>query len=93
MKTITIQIGNSDDKLTQKDWHAFCVEVGDAAVHHSEQVHFCGASHNSAPWQNAAWVIEINDEDIEGLKDNLTKIREHYRQDSVTFTTGDTLFI
>ena len=26
-KTIVVQIGNSDDKLTQKRWSAFCREI------------------------------------------------------------------
>lgn len=91
--TITIQIGNTDDKLTQEEWARYVEKVGQAINYKAECVHFFGAPVNYAKWQNAAWVIECKEEDSRYLMGSLIEIREHFRQDSVAWTEGKTLFI
>jgi hypothetical protein len=93
MKTVTIQIGNSDDKLTQKEWSSFCEYIGFEIVRVAAHVHFSGASDTTAPWQNTAWVFEIEPSDIEPLKGRIATVRAEYQQDSVAWTEGDTSFI
>jgi len=43
MKTITIQIGNSDDKLSQASWSEFVERARQLISVHSRVVHFFGA--------------------------------------------------
>ena len=92
MQTITIQIGNSDDKLTQLEWHNYVTAVTDVVRNHTIQTHFFGGSPNWFPWQNTAWVIQVDSESIEPLRDALVTIRKRYDQESIAFTIGKTEF-
>ena len=93
MKTITIQIGNSDDKLTQVEWSEYwsevCGEISDFEI----ETHFSAGSHCHAPWQNHCWVITINESDVQPLCNRLTEVRKRFKQDSIALTVGDTVFI
>ena len=93
MKTVTLQIGNSDDKLTQKEWSRFTQEVGSAVSQFAAQIHFSGSSGTCAPWQNAAWVFAIEPLNDTELKAVVTYLRAEYRQDSAAWTEGETLFV
>ena len=54
MTTITVQIGNSDDKLTQWRWAQFYDETRDAILSAGQALmFFSGASYPTAKWQNA----------------------------------------
>lgn len=93
MKTVTIQIGNSDNKLTQERWSEFCKTV---SVHAAlaGQVHFYGHSPGDARWQNACWVVVLKDDRaVRRLQLNLADIRQMFNQDSIAVTVGATLFI
>ena len=91
--TVTIQIGNTDNKLTQQEWSCY-VEDLDTALNSIPGLnrHFFGGSINWAPWQNACWVIETSlaPGDLESV---LRSIRRKYRQESVAVTYGETQFI
>jgi len=91
--TITIQIGNSDDKLTQREWSAFVISVRGAIAGLATNTHFFGASESFSIWQNAAWVIDCGEESAEILKAKLKEMRHHWRQDSIAWTEGTTEFI
>jgi hypothetical protein len=93
MKTITLQIGNSDDKLTQAHWSKFVFEIGDYISRYAETVHFFGISAGDARWQNAAWVFVCKPEIVEILKENITNTRRAFLQDSVAWTEGETEFV
>jgi hypothetical protein len=93
MKTATLQIGNSDDKLTQKEWSDYVNEISKTLEYRKIAIHFSGGSVNWAQWQNYAWVIALNEEAISELLSQLCLIRKKYRQDSVAWTEGDTEFI
>lgn len=92
MKIITVGIGNSDNKLTQKEWSMFVSEISCAIHIFAKEIHFRGGSSSIEEWQNYAWVFVINNK-IEILKNRITAIREFYRQDSVAWTEGETVFI
>lgn len=92
MTTVTIQIGNSDDKLTQGEWAKYVSEV-DAAVRIGTQVHFFGGSPNWYPWQNACWVIVGDKSVLTDISMELHDIRKKYSQDSIAWTQGETAFI
>ena len=93
MKTVTIQIGNSDDKLTQSEWSQYCDEVRDFVNRIADEVHFEGYAPSDSKWQNAAFVCVISDEQVLKLRGGVSNIRMAYRQDSVAWTEGVTQFI
>jgi hypothetical protein len=93
MKTVTVQIGNSDDKLTQSQWSKFVDKVHTTISTFAQQVHFSAPSHGDAPWQNFCCVFVIYEEHIAPLKAHITDIRKDFSQDSAAWTEGDTAFI
>lgn len=93
MTTCVIQVGNSDDKLTQREWSSFLREIERALLWSKLTIHFSGFSAQDAQWQNACWVIEVSEEDMKWMKDKIAFIRSRYKQDSVAWTTGETEFL
>lgn len=93
MKTITLQVGNSDDKLTQKEWAAFVSEITSTLKDSRVEMHFFACSAGDAPWQNAAWVFEASAATKIEVQINVRRIRRSYRQDSAAWTEGTTTFI
>lgn len=91
--TVTVCIGNSDDKLKQADWGNFVNAIGNLIHRYTEATHFSGSSLPFAAWQNACWVFEVQEEYASELKRCLTEIRKRYLQDSVAWIEGETLFI
>lgn len=91
--TLTIQIGNGDDKLKQREWSKFIGAINRSLHASAAEIHFFGTSHGDVPWQNACWVVEINDPQREALLRELTTIRQQYRQDAVAVTSGVTQFV
>lgn len=90
MKTVTIQIGNSDDKLTQSRWSMFVKELNNIVTVDCGQVHFCGHSAGDAPWQNHCVVAECDD--LGWLQARLAELAGRYDQDSIAMTAGNTVF-
>lgn len=97
MKTITVQIGNSDDKLSQQKWSQYCYIVGETIKLWANEVHFSGGSEASAPWQNKAWVFVLSDDEqdakLSRLKAKLIEYRTDFNQLSIAWTEGETEFI
>lgn len=93
LTTVTIQIGNSDDKLSQSQWAHFCSAVKQQIEAHAFRVHFCGGSEADAPWQNMCWVIEIQPMNTNSLKDVLRNVANSYGQESIAWTSGETIML
>ena len=91
--TIVIQIGNSDNKLSQIDWSCFIHKTHSLIDKYADQVHFEGFSVPTAVWQNACWVFTINAEDSHKLWDAMKLLRAEFQQDSIAWTEGITVFI
>jgi len=91
MKTITVQIGNSDNKLSQKQWHNFVKEVRTFIESRADEVHFFGGSSNWELWQNVTIIFNIKES--ENLKSLISQISKNYLQDAVAWTEGVTEFI
>ncbi len=89
--TLTIMIGNSDDRLTQAQWSEFCQRIDD--VCRGYQKHFAASSDGKQPWQNACWVFDIPADMIDRFKRRIKEIRKIYRQESVAIVHGSTEFI
>lgn len=91
--TITLQIGNSDDKLTQKEWSQFVAAVDNEVNAAARQIHFTGTSAGHSQWQNACWVFELDASCRPALRAALQLHRITFRQDSIAWTEGETTFI
>ena len=96
MKTVTIQIGNTDNKLSQSEWASFCNSVHRAITFHThdivDAIHFSAPSVGWADWQNAAWVFDITDDEGLQLWDRMKVLAGDFRQDSIAWTEGVTVF-
>lgn len=90
--TIVIQIGNSDNKLTQCMWSHYVEYMRAAIANIVYRMHFQGGSCFDAPWQNACWVCEVSDEKIYDLKEAVRECRMRFEQESVAVTVGETEF-
>ena len=90
--TITVLIGNSDNKLSQAEWAEFYAHVDDAVNEHAKSVQFSGASNGAAPWQNACWVAVIDGGDPD-INHRLAVLAQNYRQDSIAVVPGHTYFV
>jgi hypothetical protein len=93
MKTATVIIGNSDNKLTQQEWSQFVGSTFRIVDNFATQVHFSGGPDTASRFQNFAWVVVIDDADLERLKTALKHCREAYRQASAALVVGETQFI
>lgn len=93
LKTVTLCIGNSDDKLTQKQWSEFAAAIEKVLKQMYAEPHFSGFSLPNASWQNACWVFAIHDHKIQDLKNRIGHIRAEFQQDSAAIVVGDTEFV
>lgn len=93
LRTITLQIGNSDDKLPQVKWCDYCTATGELVRKFADRVHFAGYPPGCEAWQNACWVFEIESAAVVGLMDVLIALRKRFNQDSIAWTEGVTAFL
>ena len=88
--TVTVLIGNSDDKLPQARWNLYVQRVRSVLAAIGGQVHFEGFSPSQAPWQNAAFVMESRHEQMGWLRRSLACVAAEFEQDSIAVIEGDT---
>lgn len=93
MITVYISIGNSDDKLSQKDWAEFIASVGDDINKDAVAIHGLWFSQPASPFQNACWCIEVAPEAAQRLRGFLSRAALAYGQDSIAWAVADTEFI
>ena len=91
--TVTLQIGNSDDRLSQASWSKFVIAVHTRVYPNADQLHFFGTAPGDSRYQNACWVFEMTEAKLSELKQDLAPVKEMYHQDSIAITTGKTHFI
>lgn len=93
MHTITIQIGNTDQKLSQKEWAKFTLDLQYIAQTNG-QIHFYGCSPSDSCWQNCC--VVVNPFNITCQLDiikELIELKKKYKQDAIALTTGTTRMI
>ena len=93
MITVYVSIGNSDDKLSQREWSDFTKETYAEVLHCSAQLHGTWASISTDPYQNACYCFEIRENRIPALKRALGKIAARHNQDSIAWAVADTEFV
>lgn len=91
-RTIIVQIGNSDNKLTQEEWSKFVTETRETITKICFEIHFDGGSRYDSQWQNVCFVGTSNIDDLT-IHEHLNILRTKYRQDSIALTIGDTILV
>jgi hypothetical protein len=90
---ICIQIGNTDNRLSQQKWSEFCdrlYELCDDAGF----INFAGGAPTNAPWQNyCICLCTFGTTTQERLLQYVTELRKEFNQDSVAWLQGHTQFI
>ena len=86
-----VSIGNTDNRLTQQEWNTFVQEMG-KIVEEAGKVHFMGGASTWAPWQNVAWIIELQAAPI-AIMSEVSRIREKYNQDSAFVMVSEGMFV
>lgn len=101
-KTIVIQIGNSDDGLSQRDWSLFVQELHAEFRSPAIDFHFFGFSPGAALWQNACLVFNVDAQALgyadfkaylNDLRYILSGLANKWDQDSIALLVGETEFI
>lgn len=91
--THVVSIGNSDDKLSQAEWHNFYHEVYDLVYAYAKSTYFTGTTGPTEIWQSATFVFEPWDGDENLFKSRLSEVLVTYRQDSAALVVGSTEFV
>lgn len=82
---VYLSIGNSDDKLTQHQWHDFCNDVETVLLVAAREMHGNWSSAPRDPWQNACWCFEPWPHLIEEAQQSFRKMAARYGQDSIAW--------
>ncbi len=83
VRTVYVSIGNSDDKLTQREWAFFQVEVSEVIHHVGGRIHGEWASPARSQFQNACWCFDIRIGAIPEFERRMARIARNYRQDAI----------
>ena len=86
--SITIQAGNTDNKLTQQEWSKFVRRISEVLGCYELARHFFGGPETWAYYQNACWVCEVAPSRLDELKLALTSVRQLYQQEAICLITG-----
>lgn len=89
---VTVQIGNSDDKLRQSRWAMFIMDTLNAVADFGG-LHFSGGSRPEAHWQNYCFVVVGLEAKLPKLKNDLRGLAAAYNQDSIAIIVGQTEFV
>lgn len=91
MTDVYISIGNSDDKLSQADWHLFFSHVRILVEQHAEQVYGVWHSLPDAPFQNGCFGFKAADAaKREFIRMRLGELAQQFRQDWIAWVEGET---
>lgn len=91
--TVLVAIGNSDDKLTQREWAHFRACVDSMVRAYARHVHGAWVSPSADPYQNAAWSFQPLAGERDTLREGLGALAAQFRQDSIAWTEGRTEFV
>ncbi len=83
--TVYVSIGNSDDRLSQAAWSAFLSEFQCAMREHAMQIFGEWHSPTGSSYQNACIAAAVPAASVEALRDELSEMRGHYRQDAIAW--------
>lgn len=80
-----VSIDNSDDKLSQGEWHSFCTTLEDVIHNYSTWIYGKWYSASNSIWQNMCISFEI-EEMMNTFKERLGILASRYRQDAIALS-------
>lgn len=86
--TLYLGIGNSDGKLTQREWSKFVKEMDRLIRYVARPLYGWWHSLPDAPWQNATVAFMIDVERLGWLRKEVHELRQEFRQDSVAWAVA-----
>jgi hypothetical protein len=92
LKTVTIQIGNTGDKLSPEQWSK-CVEQMHITIQAHGMLNFFGNSPAEMQWRSAAWIVVPYEGKLEALKQAILFSRQAWSQEPAAWTEGETVFV
>jgi hypothetical protein len=92
-QTVFVSIGNSDDKLTQKEWAQFCTDLNATVRGLTTRVLGEWYSKPGEQWQNMCVASDLDPGALQALLVALEAMRKVYRQDSIAVLPGTTYFV
>jgi hypothetical protein len=90
---IYASVGNSDDRLTQWEWHEYVTAFMDLVHAATEIVHGEWFSAPAAPYQNACICFEVTPRAALALQQSMSALARKYRQESIAWAYADNRFI
>lgn len=91
--TAIVLIGNSDDKLTQKDWHYFVTDVRTIIWIFEKEIHFIGSTEPFSEYQSGCFVFEMEKNQLEAFKNKLVLVKLRHKQNFIALIVGNTQLI
>lgn len=91
--TVIILIGNSDNKLSQKDWHYFVSDVRTIIWLFEKETHFIGSTEPFSEYQSGCFVFVIEQNQLEALKERLVLCKKRHQQNFIAMIVGNTQLI
>jgi hypothetical protein len=85
MNTVYVSIGNSDGKLTQREYAEYIRDFRRIMRQYSSSILGEWFSAPDTAFQNACIVIQYPEAEKDALKEELTELRLSYNQDSVAW--------
>jgi len=94
VKTVFVQVGNSDDKLSQRLWEQLQYAVMGAVRNFAAQIYGEWFSLPTSGYQNACFGFTILPTNEKALRNVLQRLTTNFRQESIAWNeTGTTEFI
>lgn len=90
---VYISIGNSDDRLTQRQWAGAIHSIGGVLQVWSDKIHGFWLTPTDSPYQGACWCIDILLDKCDGLKSQLRHEAYAWKQDSIAWAPAITQFL
>ena len=92
-KAVYVSIGNSDNKLTQREWANFIEDIDIVVARYTDSPHGRWFSAPDSAYQNFCVCLEIDPADVEDFKIDLGHLCRRYKQDSIAWAEAETEFI
>lgn len=87
---VYISIGNSDDKLAQREWALYCDVVDKCVRKWAGPIHGAWLSLPNSEWQNACWCVEVSGGFQRAFKEELRVAAHSFQQDSIAWAEAPT---
>lgn len=94
MKTVYVSVGNTDNKLSQREWYGLHTEVALFVTVYAKRVLGKWYSEPTSPYVNACFAFEIDEgANEEKLRHFLEATALKYHQDAIVWAEATTEFI